>query len=217
MSSLTCTNAADRSHPRPRDRRPTGVLAALLLALTGGCADWSYDRIQIGMTSQECARSLPEEAVRRTELGFCCLAQDRHGRTDALVVLISRDGRVAGKLQATLPTPNTWSPVQTDFRLRGEIDPTLTDLQAVGPIDMLRAIIGDLTGYRGVQTAQQAHAWVAAGLVRLLERWPHIGPGSELYPQLTDTLERLPGGGTARIEVDQRGVYCLEYRQPTGP
>lgn len=214
-SSAPATDTA-RSRRPPDDLWPAAVLAGVLLLLAGGCSDWSYDRIQIGMTQQQCALLFTEDSVRRTELGFCRLTEDRRGQTDALVVLLSRDGQVAGKLQATLRARDRWIRVERVFRLRGEVDPGLADLQATGPIDMLRVVTDDLSGYRGAQTAQQAHAWVAAGLARLMERWPHVASADELCPQLTETLERVPGGGTARIEVDRRGVYCFEYRQQTG-
>ena len=198
-----------------RSRLAGVALLGMVLVCAPGCADWSYDRIQIGMTQRECEQALAEESVWRTELGFCSLSQRHFGRTDALLVLLTQDRRVAGKLQATCLERDTWLGPQTGFRLRVELDPEAAVLTATGPIDTLRAIADDLATYRGARPALEAHAWIAAGLVRLMERWPHVGPCGALYPELTDVLERVPGGGAAEISVDRRGVYLFEYQQGT--
>jgi hypothetical protein len=190
-----------------------GLLVAASTFVTG-CADWSYDRMRIGMTQRECERAFAEDSFWRTDLGFCYLqVRPQAGRTDALVVLLARDQRVAGKLQATRFEPAGWLSRESGFRLRGELDPAAAALNATGPIDALRALVDDLTSYRGAKPALDAHAWVAAGLVRLMERWPHVGQEGPRNATLDDLLERVPGGGEARISVDRRGVYAFEYRQ----
>ena len=189
----------------------------LLVTLIEGCADLSYEGITLGMRQAECARRLEGESVQRTDLGFCAVRTDLAGRTDTLVILVSREGVVTGKLQATFcPADPRWGRPPA-FRLRGQLDPAASALGATGPVDSLRAILEDLAGYRGSRPAMQAHAWVAAGLVRMIERWPHVGELASAYPHLTDTLEQVPGGGEARLGVDRQGVYWFQYEQGRSP
>lgn len=193
------------------------ALVAMTASLAGGCANWSYDRVRLGMTQSECERQLPAESLWRTELGFCHRTTDIAGRTDALVILLGRDQRVAGKLQATrYPSQQRWGP-ERGFLLRGEIDPVATGLEATGPVDALRAVAADLADYQGAKPALDAHALVAAGLVRLVERWPHVGPAGASFPRLAEALDVVPGGGEGLLRVDARGIYFFEYRQPIAP
>jgi len=200
-----------------RTARPPTLLVAVLALLATGCADWSYARIRLGMTQRECERTLPEGVVWRTELGLCCRRDDYFGRSDALVVLVSHDQRVVGQFQATQFSPHQRLGRDVGYRLRGELDPKAAGLEATGPLDTLRAVADDLAAYRGAQAAMETHAFVAAGLVRLLERWP---TGTTTVPHaapLADMLERVPGGGVARLNVDPAGTYTLEYRQRNLP
>lgn len=205
------------AHVPPRSTIPLcGLLVGLAASLAGGCADLSYDRVRLGMTQRECERLLPADAVWRTELGFCHRTTDAVGRTDALVVLLGRDQCVAGKLQATCHPQQRFG-LERGFWLRGELDPLAMGLGATGPVDALRAVAADLADYQGVKPALEAHALVAAGLVRLVERWPHMGPAGANYPRLADTLEVVPGGGEGVIRIDGRGTYIIQYRQPNVP
>jgi hypothetical protein len=185
----------------------------LLISLIQGCADLSYQGITLGMRQAECARQLEGESVQRTELGFCAVRTDLTGRTDALVVLVSREGVVTGKLQATFWPANPQWGRRAAYRLRGQLDPTSSALGATGPVDSLRAILDDLASYRGPRPAMQAHAWVAAGLVRMIERWPHVGELASAYPHLADVLEQVPGGGESSLRADRQGVFWFEYQQ----
>lgn len=197
-------------------RRPCLIAAFVLTAiLQTGCADWSYRRIQLGQQLGEYQRAFPEARSRRTDSTLCCLEQDVTGRTDAVVVLLTRDRQVSGKLHATHFERNYGFRVETGYLLRGELDPELTQLRATGPVDTLRAIADELTSSTGDKLVKEAHGWVAAGIVRLVQRWPHVGDQGPAFPRLTDMLERVPGGGTARITVNERGAYVLEYRQGT--
>lgn len=203
VTGKLCTGAAARA----------AVAWSLLLACAAGCADLSYEGIRLGMRQAECSRQFEAEAVERTELGLCALRRDLTGRTDALVVLLSPDGVVAGKLQATfIPQEPRWGRPAA-FRLRGQLDPKASALGATGPVDSLRAVLEDLAGYRGSRAAMQAYAWVAAGLIRMLERWPHMGELASAYPHLIDALEQVPGGGESRVRVDRQGIYWFEYEQ----
>lgn len=216
MNKLPKISGASRT-PATRAIRRAGALAWLALPLLAGCTDWSYDRIQLGMTQRECERALPEDTLWRTELGFCYRQENGLGRIDALVILLTQDQRVAGKLQATTYPPYQRVGSECGYRLRGELDPAASILGATGPVDVARVLTSDLAGYRGAKPAMEAHAWVAAGLVRLLERWPHGETAAASYPTLAEALARIPGGGEAQIAVNPRGVYLFEYRQPAVP
>ena len=74
-------------------------------------------------------------------------------------------------------------------------------------------IADELTSTGTDKFTRDAHAWVAAGIVRLLQRWPHPGDEGPAFPRLADALERVPGGGVARITVNERGIYLLDYTQ----
>jgi hypothetical protein len=189
-----------------------GLLACLWLALPG-CADATYDMIRLGQQPQEYERILPADRSRRTHLGLCYLDSDGRGRTDAIVVLLTADRRVAARIQSTCFERDWGFKLDRGFRLRGELDPQLYDLHAAGPIDTLRAIAGDLSNYQGEKLASDAYAWVAAGLVRLMQRWPKVTDVGVETHKLTELFERVAGGGEARITVDVRGVYRFEYEQ----
>lgn len=196
------------------DRRLAGMWPALAAAATSiGCADMHYRRIELGQTKQQYERILPAAHSRRTDLGVTYLKSDWTGRTDAIVVWAARDRRAAGKLHATCFRRNYGFKTETGFRLRGEIDPALADLQSTGPLDTLRVVLDQLESYRGEKAATDAHEWIAAGLIRLLERWPHMA--DRLGPARTraSVLDGIPAGGAASISVDRRGRYHFEYRQ----
>ena len=190
------------------------VLLAPVALLLAGCANWSYEQIQLGQSPEDYARVLPAGTSRKTALGLCHLSRGRLGHTDALVVLLTSDRRVAAKLWAR-HSESDWrlGRAECGFRLVGELDPELYAVTGSGPLDTLRAIAGQLTDYQGEKLARDAHAWVAAGLVRLLHRWPEVRDVGVSSQRLDELLELVPGGGTARLEVDARGIYHLEYDQ----
>jgi hypothetical protein len=203
-------------------RRQKLALASTLvlvpLLLTTGCADWSYRQIQLGQSPQDYARILPAGTSRRTALGLCHLSNDHFGRTDAIVVLLTSDRQVAAKLWARHYERNWgFNKVTRGFRLVGELDPELYDVEGTGPLDSLRAIASELTDYRGEKLALEAHAWVAAGLVRFLQRWPPVADMGVTSQRLSELFERVPGGGGAHLEVDEHGIYHFEYRQGRTP
>ena len=156
---------------------------------------------------------LPAEGSRRTDLGLCYLGSDLFGRTDALVILLTHDRRVAGKLHATHYRRSYGFKTETGFRLRGELDPEACGLSATGPIDTLRAICDALVSYQGEKIATEAHAWGAAGLIRLIQRWPHVSELGSQTESLSETLSLVPGGGVARLGMNERGIHEFEYLQ----
>ncbi|MBU0639202.1 MAG: hypothetical protein KKB50_10090, partial [Planctomycetes bacterium] len=62
---------------------------------------------------------------------------------------------------------------------------------------------------------REAHGLVASGLVRLVQRWPHLGDEGPALARLTEMLERVPPDGTARITVNRDGLYLVEYTHGT--
>ena len=196
------------------DRRLAGMLPVLAVAATViGCADMHYRRIELGQTKQQYERILPAAHSRRTDLGMSYLESDWTGRTDAIVIWAARDRRAAGKLHATCFRRNYGFKTEIGFRLRGEIDPQLADLASTGPLDSLRVVLQQLENYRGEKAATDAHDWLIAGLVRLLERWPHMAERLGPLKAGSVALEMVPAGGKAVISVDRRGVYRFEYQQ----
>jgi hypothetical protein len=190
------------------------VLLALVLP---GCAEFGYNQVQLGQEQRVYQAAFPEDSTRRSPAGVCCLETDGAGRTDAAVLLLTPDRRVAGKFYAT-HVERHWARPQMYYRLRGELDPRLMNLGATGPIDALRAVADELTATEGDTFVRDAHAWVAAGLLRLIQHWPHVGDEGPGFPRVSQTLERIPAGGEARITVDARGVYMVEYAQSSaGP
>ncbi len=211
--SAMCTKARYPVIPRPC----RAVIVASLLTCAAGCVDWNYDRVRMGMSQQECARTLPEGQFRRTELGFSGLLRDSWGRTDAFVILLAPDGLVSAKLHATLLQRPAWMGGAQGVRLRGLLDPQHAALDATGPVDTLRVLLDEVAGYKGAAASRAAHQWVGAALVRLLERWPHVDLDPAGYPQLADMLEDVPAGGTGDINMDPQGRYSFGYQQGVQP
>lgn len=186
-------------------------------ACASGCADLHYDRITLGQPKAAYERVLPAEAARRTDLGVAWLETGVTGRTDVVVVLASRDRSAAAKFHATWLRRNYGWKTETGFSLRGQVDPKLADLSATGPIDTARWIAERLSAYQGEKSATQAHAWVAAGLVRFLQRWPHMADQVRGPRVDAAILDRVPPGGVASVIVDETGVYHFDYRQGIRP
>lgn len=189
-----------------------GGLAFSVLFLAG-CADWSYRTIKIGQGPRDYARVLPHEESRKTALGLCSLQISKSGHTDAIVVLLTEDRRVAAKFWAR-HTERNWGfgNPEAKYHLIGELSPKLYGSEGSGPLDTLRSLIVDLTEYRGEKLAMEAHAWVAAGLTRLMQCWPGDREPVSSSPLLEVMLEQTPGGGTGSMEIDKQGIYQLRYR-----
>ena len=195
----------------------TFAVAFLAVFTLTGCADWTYRKIQIGQTPSEYARVLPLENSRKTALGMCSLQAGKSGRTDVIVVFLTEDRRVSAKFWARHKERNWgFGRRETKFELDGELDPKLYGSEGCGPVDTLRALISDLTEYRGEKLALDAHSWIAAGLIRLMQCWPSDRDNGVSSPLLKARLEFIPGGGTGRMEIDPKGCYQLHYHQSGG-
>lgn len=193
------------------------VLVSCGLTAAAGCAQLNYDRLRLGMTQREYEKILPAESTRRTEDRLCHLTSDKLGRTDAIIVLLGRDHRLAARFHAVHVERNFGFKVDTGYELTAEIDPKLADFAGAGPVDALRAVYNQLVAFRGEKLAADAHAWVACGLLRILQRWPH---GREPYAepsQLGSIVSRVAGGGAAVISVGSDGRYRITYSQGVRP
>ncbi len=208
------------SNPRmTRQAQARFALAAALAALTvlSGCTDLSYHRLKIGQERREYERAFVEEDARRTDLGICYLKTSRLGRTDAIVLLLSRDQRVAARFQATSLSRDWGVAVRSGYRLRGEIDPRMLEMGSTGPVDVLRAVADELTRSEGEKLVRETHAWIAAGIVRLLQTQPHEGDEGPAGERLAEWLERVPPGGRGELSTDAQGVCRFTYQQGVRP
>lgn len=198
-------------------RRRAAVLRGLLAGLAAtlpmltGCARINLDRLTLGQELRQPQRVFPEGRALRTDVGLCYLERDRLGRTDAIVVLLTRDQRVAGKLHACLRQRRGGSSPTIEYHLRGEFDPQLVGLSGTGPIDTLRAIADELTSHARDGVVREAHGLIAAGMVRMVQQWPHADDEGPTPPRLAELLERVPPGGEAKITVRRRGTRVIEY------
>ncbi len=189
-------------------------LSLLCAALpTTGCVAFSFDRVRLGQTQPEYRPAFPEGRTRRTPVGLCYLEHDPFGRTDAVVLLLAGDRRVAGKFYAVHVERRGPLAVETSYQLRGELNPGLARLAGTGLVDTLRAVTDELTAGDPDAFVREAQGWVAAGLVRLIQQWPHTGDAGPATTRMADLLERVPGQGTARVTVTPVGVLQFEYTQ----
>jgi hypothetical protein len=200
-----------------RVQQSVRITLTLTLGLTAGCAELSYKQIRLGATPGEYERLLPAASTRRTPLGLCHLATTMDGRTETVVLLWTNDRRVAGKIY-TRHFLRDWGWMrQSGFLLQGQIDPELYDVAETGPFDTLRALAAELADYRGESLAIDAHAWVVAGLTRLMQRWPGVSEPAVLSDRTSDLYEQVAGGGQSHVWIDRDGIYHFEYRQGQNP
>jgi len=184
---------------------------ALLVTMLAGCSQMSYDRVQLGTTVDRPSRLFTESQSRRTALGVAYLDTDMLGKVTAAVVLLSPEQRVAAKFYAVYD-PQSLNPASSaTYTLHGELDPDLTALRNAGPLDTLRVIADELTDSGDEQRVRDAHAWIAAGLVRLVQQWPHATDPGPAAPRITETLARIPAGGTADLSTAPDGKLTVSY------
>lgn len=208
------------AHSCPQDARMMHralLLSAVITLVCGGfgCTDFSYRSLQLGQSREKYDGALPTESSRRTDLGLCQYSKGPMGRTDAIVLMLSNDRRISAKIQAYALKRELGFKTESGFRLVGELDPKLYGTQGTGPVDTLRAVAISLLEYQGEALATQAYRFVAAGLVRLLERWPGLEELGIPVEQLEEVIDFAPGGGTSRIASDDNGVLRFEYEQGT--
>lgn len=194
--------------------RPALVCALGLAGLlASGCAGWGYGRVHLGQPLRDARRAFPESRSRWAQSTFCYLESDYVGRTDAVVLLLTPDQQVAGKFHAQSFRRNYGVTVTAGFRLRGVVDPRLAGFGGSGPLDLLRGVADDLTQGTTDSFSREAHHWVAAGIVRLLENWPEADDTGPAPARLSAVLECVPADGTSAIWIDDAGLHRCEYKQ----
>jgi hypothetical protein len=200
------------SHPSP-SRFAGHRFAWLWLILVGlmspGCAGLTYDAIEIGSGPREYRDRLPEEDSRATKIGRCCLMTDSRGNSDAIVLLLNSERRVAGKLWVASAAFDRRLRGAPALRFTGEIDRRLYGVQEVAATDALRLLRTELLEPGGERLIRQAHGRVAAALERLLTGLPEPISEETLAddagrddPELSDIRSQTPGGGAASIVLE---------------
>ncbi len=206
------------SHPAsPRARRihvlesRSHAFALTALLTIAGCTQWTYDRIALGTPLSDAERSIPEDSRLRSDRAVALLEGGAPERVDAVVFLLTKDALVSGKFVAEYRPATAWTLGKGSYKLSGELDPKRAGIGELGPLDTLRAVADDLTNVRPEQSAGVAHAWVAAGLVRMLQSWPSATDEGPAYPRLTDILELVPAGGESKTALGEDGVFRISY------
>lgn len=192
------------------------VTAAITIGCSSGCLEFAYRQVRLGADQAEYERALPADLRRRTSVGVACLQSDWSGKCESVVLLLTEDNRVAAKMYCTASERLVGMETQREYSVVGEVQPGLAELISAGPLDALRAVAADLQSYQGDKSAMEAHGWVTAGIVRLLQRFPTITDAGADTSRLSEFLERVPGGGEATLRMDADGVYHFAY-QPAQP
>lgn len=193
-----------------------GFAAGLLLATTG-CSGWAYDQVRLAHDKSDYETKFLTTKTRRTELGLANLDSDGPGRTDAVVVLVTHDRRIAGKFHATLVERNYGFTTGRGYQLRGEFDTHLAGFSDTGAVDALRAISVELLRVGNDKLVRDVHSLVAAGLIRMIEQAPQGAETLPVYPRLLDMLERVPAGGVATINDSEPGIIRVHYQIGVAP
>jgi hypothetical protein len=210
---MPAMNTNFRYYHRARRTRTAAILPLLaLVVMLSGCAEFGYHKVQIGQHRAEYKAAFPEGQVRRTDTGLSYLDHAGAGQTDAVVIFLTPDHQIAGKLLAQLREPAAWSlRRESSYHLEGQLDPVRLVLAETGPIDLIRALADSLVRAPGDTTTRQSHDLVAAGLTRIAQQWPQVGDPGPAFPLLTEALEIVPGRGTAHIGVDPDGYVHVSY------
>jgi len=193
-------------------RAATVPLALAAAATVCGCAQLDYDRLKVGRELREVGRALPEDYAARSDLGLCYQKTNALGRTDVIVVLLTRDRRIAAKFHAVHNERHHGLGRDLAYQLTGEMDPVLLGLTDAGPRDRLRALIADLTEPQADPFVREAHAWVAAGLLRMAQLDAPADEDEPLAERLIELLERVPAGGRAATAPGSGTVVHIAYR-----
>lgn len=203
-----------RFHGGPR-RIVRGLACLMLLGVAmggGGCVKLTYDRLHLGEPPSKYERMLPASESRRTMVGLCQLRKSSGGKSEAILLVLSDDRRLAGKIRVRRVRSEAGLLSHREYELWGTIDPVLYGAGQAGPADVLRSLVRSLVDYRGERLAVEAHRLVAAGLLRILEQWPEAADLG-LSPDLAaDLAEIAPGGGKSHVETADNGVIRFEYR-----
>ncbi len=211
---LESTTRCGHAHSIPRSAQPPRSLAQFLLSAallaSAGCADWRYDEIRLRAVPREYATILAADRTRQTPLGLAHLDQRSAERPEALLVVLSNDRRVAGKLQVRRSRRMTLSGAREIYQLRGEIDAALIGAAEAGPVDALRLLLSELERLPREPLPRNVYGSIAAGLVRLLDRWPGATAPEVDRDALDEWLCEINPEGQADISTTQ-GVIRIHY------
>jgi hypothetical protein len=216
-----------QSRPTLLHQRAGPRWLAFLALLLPGCAQLTYDRVPIGARPGEYRERLPAETSRTTAAGRSCLMSDAAGGTDAIVLLLNSERRVAGKLWAAESGPDDRMRGQPAFRLTGEIDRALYNVPEVAPPDVLRLVRTELLAacasgpsphsVSAEPLVRGSHARIAVGIERLLAGLPQPVSAEVLasdaganIAEAVDMRTRIPEGGAAELREDA-GRIILSY------
>jgi hypothetical protein len=170
-----------------------GLLAGVPLT---GCASLSYDRIRLGAAPADYDNVLPSATTRRTTVGLTHWS-DSPTSHDAVVILLSDDRRVAGKLHARRFASGLWSQRNAPrYELVCELDRSLFEVGDTSPIDVMRMILADLAEAATEPSVRDAQDTIIAGIAQCLRRWPGV-EDSGMSARDAERFEDLapPGGG----------------------
>lgn len=204
-------NDADMKNGTIPNQTRVGCAVLLVGIVCGGCASWNFQQLKIGQGPGEYDRILPAEQTRRTEGGIASWSDDPlAGRSDATIVLLSRDRRIAGRI-LTSRIERVGLRREIEVMLEGELDPRLAGLERTGPIDILRALLSELAQFQGEQLARDANAHTAAAIARMVAAWPGSESPAPRMSGLSDFMDRIPSGGETSVTVDGDGLIRFRY------
>lgn len=187
-------------------------VAAAGIVLLSGCADLTYDRVRLGLAPSEYDRVLDTQKSSWTEAGLVEYQRDSDGDATSLVLLLSDDRRIAGKIQVTREESEMELPLaRRGYELRGELDSRLYGLGDVGPVDTLRLLTQRLCAYPTERGARTGHMLAAAGLVRILERQEHVEDIGISRDQRRELAAHAPSDGVTRLSLDPDGVLRFGF------
>ena len=189
-----------------------GTLGLLLaVGLSAGCADLSYDRIELNAGPQNWDRALPDLNKRQSDEGIAW-GQDRGPRMDAILVQYGPDRRVYGKWQASFVNRRTWLSHEQGYRLRGEFDPAIAEVDQAGPFDVLRLLFSELVVETEDPVVRGAHSLIGIGVRRIFEQFPSEANPPELPAAWErDWSERIGATGLVTITRRPTGRYHISY------
>ncbi len=188
---------------------PTCIVGLAVGSTLTGCTQFNVDRLRVGHPLRQPGLAFPVEQTRRTDFGIAYFDTGPLDRMDAVVVYLTQDGRVAGKLHASTQRPGMGLGSEVEYQFVGDLDPTLLGLTRTGPIDTLRALAAQLLTPAHDPAITRTHHQVAAGIARLIDQWPNARPPAAA--SALDAYRTVPDGGTASITVHSDGVMKVGY------
>ena len=191
----------------------SGLLSLAALSLAG-CATMRYDKLQFGVALPANAGDPGATHVFADSDFEATLLRSTTERQLIWKIWLwdetVRDGaRKPGGLQDA-SAPSVFARASR-FRLRGELDPVLYGATGADLPAALRLLADELSRTPDIGALREFPRRAAAGLVRILQRWP--GPLDEgpAYPMVLDLLDRVPAGGEAELRINNAGLYQFEY------